>query len=35
MAITDKGKIVRDYLQRFPNTSKKSLAEKIYKENQL
>lgn len=32
---TLKNEIVRKYLKKFPKSSKKSLAEKIYKENQL
>lgn len=33
--MVNKSEIVRKYLEKFPNTSKKSLAEKIYNENQL
>ena len=33
--ITIVGETVLDYLKRFPNTSKKGLAEKIYSENKL
>lgn len=33
--LTTKGETVLKYLKRFPNTSKKSLAEKIYKDNSL
>jgi predicted phosphodiesterase len=35
MNITIKGKIVLDYLKKFPTTPKASLARKIYKENTL